>query len=95
MGPEFMSALPIAGLDGTLGSRLTKGFIKGNIRAKSGSMTGLSSLAGYLTGDDGQRYSFAIMINGFIGKRQKYHDMIDEILASMFNPDDTQLANVK
>lgn len=95
MGPEFMAALPIAGEDGTLGSRLTSDHLRHNIRAKTGAMTGVTGLAGYLTGDDGKRYAFAIMINGFIGNTSKYTRLQDDILATMLRDDEAQVANVK
>jgi D-alanyl-D-alanine carboxypeptidase/D-alanyl-D-alanine-endopeptidase (penicillin-binding protein 4) len=95
MGPEFMAALPIAGEDGTLRSRLRSDFLKGNIRAKTGSLSGVSSLAGYFIAEDGLRYAFAIMINGFIGASSKYTRMQNDILALLMREDKTQLAKVK
>lgn len=95
MAPEFMAALPIGGEDGLLSGRLTGKDLKGNVRAKTGTMSGLSSLCGYLTGIDGKRYVFAIMINGFIGNVSKYTRMQDQILATMLTDDQSQFAKVK
>lgn len=95
LGPEFIAALPIGGEDGTLTSRLKADNVKGSIRAKTGSMTGLSGLAGYLIGADNKRYAFAIMINGFVGSSLKYTRMQDQILSVMLNSDQAQLAKVK
>lgn len=90
MGPEFMAAMPIGGEDGTLGSRLAG--TRGQIRAKTGFMTGISSLAGYLTANDGERYAFAIMVNGFVGSAAKYLKMQDEILMATIESDQTAVA---
>ena len=54
-------ALPVAGRDGTLRHRMRTGEACGNIRAKTGSMTGISSLAGYATAADGRVYAFVIL----------------------------------
>lgn len=39
-------ALPIAGVDGTLKKRMKGSLASGNVRAKTGTVTGISSLAG-------------------------------------------------
>lgn len=92
MAPEFMVALPIGGQDGTLISRLKGDMFKGNIRAKTGYMSGLSNLVGYLSADNGERYAFAFMVNGFVGSAEKYRKMQEDVLASMFSESNTALA---
>ena len=57
-------ALPIAGEDGTLRSRQHGTFTKGNVYAKTGTLTGISSLAGYCTAANGHRLAFAIINQG-------------------------------
>ena len=51
-------ALPIAGVDGTLQYRMKQTKARGNVRAKTGSVTGVSSLAGYVKGADGHQLAF-------------------------------------
>jgi D-alanyl-D-alanine carboxypeptidase/D-alanyl-D-alanine-endopeptidase (penicillin-binding protein 4) len=60
---EYMSALPIAGTDGTLLKRFKRPFEKGMIRAKTGTMTGIMGLSGYLYTQNGHTLAFAIFIN--------------------------------
>lgn len=60
---EYISALPIAGQDGTLKRRLGKPSQKGLVRAKTGSMTGIKSLSGYLYTANGHTLAFAMFIN--------------------------------
>ena len=61
---HLLLALPIAGVDGTLKKRMTEGNAYGNVVAKTGTVTGISSLAGYLTTADGRRLCFAIINQG-------------------------------
>jgi D-alanyl-D-alanine carboxypeptidase/D-alanyl-D-alanine-endopeptidase (penicillin-binding protein 4) len=60
---EYIAALPIAGQDGTLQKRLKKPTQQGFIRAKTGSMTGVVSLSGYLYTANAHTLAFAIYIN--------------------------------
>ena len=61
----FAATLPIAGRDGTLANRMKATPAEGNARAKTGSMTGVRTLAGYVTTADGEPLVFAIMANNF------------------------------
>ena len=61
---HLVPALPIAGVDGTLKKRMTEGNAYGNVVAKTGTVTGISSLAGYLTTADGRQLCFAIINQG-------------------------------
>ena len=61
---HLLPALPIAGVDGTLKKRMTEGNAYGNVTAKTGTVTGISSLAGYLTSADGRQLCFAIINQG-------------------------------
>ena len=80
MGPEFMAAMPLAGQDGTLEERLLPH--AGYIRAKTGTLTNVSGLAGYYLGAHNQRFAFSIFINGFTGATSKYAKLQDEILSA-------------
>lgn len=57
-------ALPVAGVDGTLRNRMKNPFTEGNVYAKTGTLTGVSSLAGYCTAANGHRLAFAIINQG-------------------------------
>ena len=57
-------ALPEAGVDGTLRSRMRGTFTQGNVFAKTGTVTGISSLAGYCTAANGHRLAFSIINQG-------------------------------
>ena len=57
-------ALPVAGYDGTLEKRMTQGPAEGNVRAKTGTLTGISSLAGYCEAENGHQFCFSIINQG-------------------------------
>lgn len=63
---HFYPALPIAGVDGTLEKRMTKGTAHTNIHAKTGTVSGVSCLAGYCRASNGNLLAFSIMNNGLI-----------------------------
>lgn len=79
--------LPIAGRDGTLKHRMKKGYTVNNVHAKTGSVTGVSSLAGYMTDKDGDMYSFAIISQGIFptSAARKLQDKICEIICGSGN----------
>lgn len=59
-------SLPQAGTDGTLRKRMTSPFTQGNVYAKTGTLSGISSLAGYCTAANGHRLAFAIINQGLL-----------------------------
>lgn len=61
--PILMASLPIVGVDGTTQKRLTQRASQGRAYLKTGSLTGVSSLAGYLQDPQGKRYVFVMMVN--------------------------------
>ncbi len=61
--PEFVSSLPLAGEDGTLRRHFRDPDTAGRIHAKTGSLDGVLSLAGYAQTRAGQRYTFAALVN--------------------------------
>jgi len=61
----FEASLPIAGRDGTLANRMKGTTADGNARAKSGSMSNVRALSGYVTSADGEPLVFSILANNF------------------------------
>lgn len=83
IGPELISTLPISGLDGSLMYRFGNKGQVGRVRAKTGGMTGVSSLAGFVEGKNHEVYAFTIIFNGFVEKKVKYQKIQEEILAAL------------
>lgn len=62
-------SMPVAGQDGTLKRRMRNNFADGNVHAKTGTLTGISSLAGYCTAANGHTLCFAIINQGVMHGR--------------------------
>ena len=76
-------SLPIAGVDGTIKTRMKTGSAYKNVRAKTGTLSGVSTLAGYVKASNGNMLAFSIMNNGVsssaVGKN--YQDKVCQALA--------------
>lgn len=79
----LFAALPIAGVDGTLEARMTREGRSRRVHAKTGSMTGVSTLTGYVKTHHHGEVGFAIMVNGFVGGRGPYIRLEDEICEAL------------
>ena len=77
---KLLPSLPVAGVDGTLKSRMKGTKAQGNVQAKTGTVTGVSALAGYCTAANGHRLCFSI-INMGIPKAKVGRDFQDRVCA--------------
>jgi D-alanyl-D-alanine carboxypeptidase/D-alanyl-D-alanine-endopeptidase (penicillin-binding protein 4) len=75
----FVAGLPIAGVDGSLSTRMKGTPAERNIRAKTGTMSNIRTLAGYVTTYDGERLAFVVLINNFEGTGANANDALDAI----------------
>ena len=74
----LLYTLPIAAEDGTLEHRMAKTAAAGNVQAKTGTVEGISTLAGYCTAKNGNRLCFAIMNQG-LRRMSDGRDFQDEV----------------
>ena len=82
---ELYPALPVAGVDGTLKKRMTKSSAYGNVHAKTGTLTGVSSLAGYCRAANQHFLAFCI-INQGIMKNSEGRDFQDKVCELLCRP---------
>lgn len=75
---HLVPSLPLAGVDGTLKDRMQKSKAYRNVRAKTGTLTGISSLAGYLTAANGHQFAFCIINQGVV-KAKDGKDFQDKV----------------
>lgn len=80
--PEFMKSLPIAGIDGTLKRRMKETKAERWVRAKTGFLTGVVSLAGYAGREDGTIIPFVFMFNGSTDEAH-VRSVFDQIAVSL------------
>jgi serine-type D-Ala-D-Ala carboxypeptidase/endopeptidase (penicillin-binding protein 4) len=76
----YQNSLAIAGINGTLVDRFQKTKIAGRLQAKTGTLSGVASLAGYLTLSNGKTLVVAIMVNNSDLSGKKIRQAIDEIV---------------
>ena len=65
--PDYVASLPIAGVDGTLKNRMRGMRAEKVLRAKTGTLSGVSALAGYTVTADGEVLAFSILISHYAG----------------------------
>jgi len=61
--PELMASLPVAAVDGTLRKRLKSAEVAGQAHVKTGSLSGVRSIAGYVLDAQGNRAVVVFMVN--------------------------------
>ena len=79
----FFESLPIAGETGNLATLFKKVPLKGNLRAKSGSLSNVRGFAGYCTNREGDEIAFAIIVNHYDGPRSMVEKALEEILEAL------------
>lgn len=84
----FLNSLPVAGADerfvgGTLRYRMEETAAAGNVRAKTGTLNGVTSLAGYVETKDGEGLIFAVMINNHLDDTT--YELLDQIAVMLAN----------
>jgi D-alanyl-D-alanine carboxypeptidase/D-alanyl-D-alanine-endopeptidase (penicillin-binding protein 4) len=72
-------SFPIAGVDGTLENRMKNSSTENNVHAKTGTLTGVSTLSGYLTTKENHVLAFSILMQNYVGSSSKAKDLQDEI----------------
>lgn len=82
---DFLTTLSVAGNDGTLATRMIGTAAEGNVFGKTGYMSGVRAISGYVRTRDGEWLAFSIAINNYTvptGVVNKAHDQILTRLAS-------------
>lgn len=79
----WLASLPVAGTDGTLRNRLRDTRAAGNCRAKTGYISNVSSLSGYVTTADGEPLLFVMLMNNHPCRNAEATAVQDEIVKLM------------
>lgn len=81
--PEFMASFPIAGLDGTAQKRLNSSQVEGRAHLKTGSIDGVSAIAGYVLDSQNKRHALVMLVNDKKAGASKYAQ--DVLIEWVFN----------
>jgi D-alanyl-D-alanine carboxypeptidase/D-alanyl-D-alanine-endopeptidase (penicillin-binding protein 4) len=76
---DFLDTLPVGGVDGSLRFRFTRPHLK--VQAKTGGMTGVQTLAGYVDSKSNGRVAFVIMVNNDNSPGAVTRAAIDRVVA--------------
>jgi len=79
--PEFVSSLPLNGLDGTMRARLRGEGQRGRMHIKTGTLDGVSAVAGYVHAHSGKVYVVAAILNHELADRGPGVELTDALLA--------------
>jgi D-alanyl-D-alanine carboxypeptidase/D-alanyl-D-alanine-endopeptidase (penicillin-binding protein 4) len=83
MFSDFYAVFPVAGVSGTLSGICKNTTAQNNLRAKSGSMEGVRSYAGYVHDSHGNMICFALIINNFEGKKSVLTSKIESLFVAL------------
>jgi D-alanyl-D-alanine carboxypeptidase/D-alanyl-D-alanine-endopeptidase (penicillin-binding protein 4) len=84
IGPDLLGSLPVGGMDGTLARRWPNSPARGRVRAKTGTLATVATLAGYVGVDSKRPLAFAIFVNDIpVGQKGPARAMADEMLDVM------------
>ena len=82
--PEYLSSLPIAGIDGTLQKRFVNTALQGRVHAKTGSIDNVKSLAGYVLDAQGRRVAVAMVHNGAAADTYAAEQLQEAVLQRLY-----------
>lgn len=97
---QWYDGLPIAGeperlVGGTLRTRMLDTPAAGNLRGKTGTLTGVSALSGYVTTKDGRKLVFSMISNNQLSSVRAIEDAVGVTLASWSDQAPVAAARIK
>lgn len=81
----FRASLPVAGVSGTLARRLDQTPAAGRVWAKTGSMSNVRGLSGYLETRNGETLAFSILVNNFVVPASEIDAVVDKALLKLID----------
>ena len=79
----FEATMPIAGHDGTIANRMKASRAEGNVKAKTGTLTSVRALSGYVDTADGERVVFSTICNNFTTPTATVDAVVDQAMARL------------
>ncbi len=84
--PTFYNSLPSAGIDGTLSGRMRGTAAQGNLHAKTGTLTGVTALSGYVRTAEGELLAVSLLMQSYpegAGRYRRAQDNIGVLLSNL------------
>ncbi len=81
----FFDSLPISGVDGTLKNRMKNVITYSKVFAKTGTLSGVSCLSGYMKNKNDDLIAFSILIQNFVGSSKQARDIQDDICKIIYS----------
>jgi D-alanyl-D-alanine carboxypeptidase/D-alanyl-D-alanine-endopeptidase (penicillin-binding protein 4) len=78
---HFAASLPVAGHDGTLDNRMKNTWLDAHVQAKTGTISNVRSLSGYLETKSGERVVFSMIANHFTAPSSQIDAVVEKALA--------------
>jgi D-alanyl-D-alanine carboxypeptidase/D-alanyl-D-alanine-endopeptidase (penicillin-binding protein 4) len=75
----YYHSLPIAGVDGTIKGRMRHTGAEGILRAKTGTLSAVTALSGYVQTADGEWLAFSMMMMNYPTEARVYRRVQDRI----------------
>lgn len=85
LNDTFILSLPQGGIDWGLRVYSDHPILRENVVAKTGSMSGVRALAGYLKTQEGETLAFTILINNYVGDSVKVQEIMRDLLRELAN----------
>ena len=79
----WIAAMPVGGADGTLAKRFAGMPAAQYVRAKTGTISHVSGLSGYLVPERGPAFAFSILVNGYATPAKEVRDVVDKIVLEL------------
>jgi D-alanyl-D-alanine carboxypeptidase/D-alanyl-D-alanine-endopeptidase (penicillin-binding protein 4) len=79
----WRAIFPVAGRDGTLAHRFRGEIAAGRLRAKTGSLSHVNSLSGYVTARGGERLAFSLLSNNVLLPSSEVRHRLDRLAETL------------
>lgn len=76
---SVFNSFPISGYDGTLRNRMKNMLMFKRVHGKTGTLSGISCLSGYIESKNNHLIAFSILIQNYLGSAKKAHDIQDKL----------------
>ena len=82
-GAAWRASLPVGGVDGSLAGRFAEPALKGKVFAKTGTLSEVNALSGYLIAASGKTVAFSVLCNNHAPAGEAARVAIDKIVAAI------------